>query len=360
MSTVYNIVPGLARVTAITVQTAPAQTDYAEGESFSAQGMVVTATYLGGRTETITDYTYSPTEPLTEADTAVTIAYTKYGVTQTTELPIQVTALPQLRANIDPTDGVTYLTGIADLTPDTLSTYAGAISNNSEITNETETVYVDDGDTHYKISVGDTTTLHIDSYDLTFAILGFNHDLLSDSMAYGAATATGKAGMTIQSEATWYDSFWPMALNKKTGEFLNNTSNWTNNCYLRNVLNPKPAVAPADWNAVVKEVIKKTSVGGGSTEIATTSDRYFVPSEVEVFGETIYSVPGEGGQYAYYRLGHQKFKWYAAYPDPASKWWERSPMAEGDGWCVVTDDESASYQDNFNYPMGGVSPVFCI
>jgi len=66
----------LAKVlTKIEITTNPTKTEYTEGEKFDKAGMVVTATYSDNSTETITDYTYTPTESLTTNDTTITIKY---------------------------------------------------------------------------------------------------------------------------------------------------------------------------------------------------------------------------------------------------------------------------------------------
>ena len=59
----------------IEITTNPNKTTYEEGEKFDKTGMVVTAVYSDNSRETITDYTYTPTESLTTSDNKVTITY---------------------------------------------------------------------------------------------------------------------------------------------------------------------------------------------------------------------------------------------------------------------------------------------
>ena len=111
-------------------------------------------------------------------------------------------------AKLEPTAGVTYTSGISGIEPAKLNEYTMAISDNASITNETSVVYVDDGSSHYKISVGDNTYITYTtgggiagsraSTQYQFVIIGFNHDDLESATAYGSATATGKAGITLQ------------------------------------------------------------------------------------------------------------------------------------------------------------------
>ena len=62
-------------LTSIEVTTEPTKTTYTAGETFDPTGMVVTGHLSNEQTETITDYTYSPSEALTTDDTTVTIWY---------------------------------------------------------------------------------------------------------------------------------------------------------------------------------------------------------------------------------------------------------------------------------------------
>ena len=102
-------------------------------------------------------------------------------------------------ATLSPLSNVDYIVGISDLDAQTMHICAEAISNNSEITNTTTTVYVSNGEINRKISVGDKITIPLNGKDYSFAIIGFNHDKLTDDeLGYGHKTATGLAGMTLQ------------------------------------------------------------------------------------------------------------------------------------------------------------------
>lgn len=70
---------------------APSKTEYVEGETFNADGMVVTAIYSTGG-EPITTYTVSPNRALTTSDKAVTVSYTEGNKTVTATQAITVKA----------------------------------------------------------------------------------------------------------------------------------------------------------------------------------------------------------------------------------------------------------------------------
>lgn len=107
-----------------------------------------------------------------------------------------------------------------------------------------------------------------------------------------------------------------------------------------------------DVASAIKPVNKLSGLGGGSSSgVETTSDDLFLLSEVEVFGSTTYSVPGEGTQYAYYKAGNSTVK--ERY-NSAAPWWLRSPFSSSSSFfCNVNDNGGA--KSGF-----GVAFAFCI
>lgn len=114
---------------------------------------------------------------------------------------------------------------------------------------------------------------------------------------------------------------------------------------------------PAALKNVLKSVNKLSGTGGGSTSgTQTTHDKLFLLSEVEIFGTTTYSVPGEGTQYAYYKAGNSKVK---KVNGSAYYWWERSPCSgDADAFCCVGNDGIANYGGAST--ARGVSFGFCV
>ena len=90
---VFNMVGGGGggiKLTGITITTPPSKTTYTAGETFDPAGMVVQATYSNGATLQATGYAYSPSTPLTDGTTKVTIVYTEGGVSATADQEITV------------------------------------------------------------------------------------------------------------------------------------------------------------------------------------------------------------------------------------------------------------------------------
>lgn len=79
----------------IEITTEPTKVRYAIGETFDPAGMVVTAEYNDGSKKAVTNYTYSPTGALAEANNVITISYTEGTITKTTTQRITVSNEPE-------------------------------------------------------------------------------------------------------------------------------------------------------------------------------------------------------------------------------------------------------------------------
>lgn len=253
-------------------------------------------------------------------------------------------------AGLTPKSGVTYTDGLSGLEPAVLSLMSAVISNNSDITDTTTTVYVDYGDIHRKIDVGSQVTIALNGTDYAFDVVGFNHDALTDANAYDAPTKTGKAGITFQMHdlfATFY------AMNSSN----TNSGGWKSSAMRTSTLATMKGYMPAAWQTAIKPVNKASGTGGGSASgTETVSDSCFLLAEIEIFGSTTYSFSGEGTQYAYYKAGNSKVKNRSG---SASPWWERSPLSGASGsFCRVYSDADADV--NPGGSSNGVAFGFCV
>lgn len=253
-------------------------------------------------------------------------------------------------ASLTAQSGVSYTNGLNGLEADVISLFSAAISNNSGITNETSVVYLDYGNIHRKVSIGDQVTLSLNGTNYAFDVIGFNHDTLTDSMAYGEETATGKAGITFQ----MHDCF---AMTYQMNSSNTNSGGWKSSAMRTSTMATMKGYMPAAWQTAIKPVNKVSGTGGGSSSgTETVSDSCFLLAEIEIFGSTTYSVSGEGTQYAYYKAGNLKVKYKGG---SANTWWERSPRSGYiDFFCHVYSNGAAS-----NYPASnslGVAFGFCV
>lgn len=253
-------------------------------------------------------------------------------------------------ASLTPQSGVTYIDGLSGLEPAVLSLISAAISNNSDITSETTTVYVDIVNIHRKINVGNQVTIALNGTNYTFDVIGFNHDALTDADAYGAATKTSKAGITFQ----MHDLF---ATTYQMNSSDTNVGGWKSSAMRTSTMATMKGYLPAAWQAAIKTVNKVSGTGGDNQSgVETVSDSCFLLAEIEIFGSTAYSVSGEGTQYAYYKAGNSKVKNKGG---SAGDWWERSPESSGsDFFCHVYNDGYAD--SDYASTSSGVAFAFCI
>lgn len=237
-------------------------------------------------------------------------------------------------ASLTAQSGVSYTNGLNGLEADVISLFSAAISNNSGITNETSVVYLDYGNIHRKVNIGDQVTLSLNGTGYTFDVIGFNHDNLTTSTAYGEETATGKAGITFQ----MHDLF---ATPYKMNSSNTNSGGWKGSAMRTSTMATMKGYLPDDWEAIIKPVNKASGTGGGSSSgTETVSDSCFLLAEVEIFGSISWSVSGEGTQYAYYKAGNSKVKNRSG---SAYYWWERSPRSgTSSGFCRVSSSGNAT------------------
>ena len=224
------------------------------------------------------------------------------------------------------------------------------ISNNSNITYTTTTVYVDHGDIHRVIDVGSQVTIALNGTNYTFDVIGFNHDTLTTSTAYGATTKTGKAGITFQ----MHDLF-------ATGYVMNssntNSGGWKSSAMRTSTMPIMKGYLPPAWQTAIKPVNKASGTGGGSSSgTETVSDSCFLLAEIEIFGSIKYSVSGEGTQYAYYKAGNSKVK---NNNGSAYYWWARSPVSgNNDSFYRVGINGDPNY--TFSHYGMDVAFGFCV
>lgn len=174
--------------------------------------------------------------------------------------------------------------------------------------------------------VGNQKTMTIDGVDYAIDIIGKYHDTYSDG--------SGTAPLTFQLHDC-YSGFYVMNSSNT------NASGWTS-CAIRAERLPAIlALMPGEAQAGIKEVNKLTSAGSQSSTINTTADKLFLLSEIEIFGGTSYSTPGEGTQYEYYKVGNSKVKHENG---NTVIWWERSPVGvDTAAFCYVAN---GGYADN--------------
>lgn len=147
-------------------------------------------------------------------------------------------------------------------------------------------------------SVGDTKDVTVNGEALTFEIVGFNHDNLSDG--------SGKAGIT----------FGMKNLMSETKQM--NSTDTNNGSYVGSALNDYVSGdfyngLPAELKNVIKSVRKITGNGGSSNSWSgTRTDNFkvWLFSEQEVYGSKSMSVGNEGSKYSIFTGYESRIKNY--------------------------------------------------
>lgn len=211
-------------------------------------------------------------------------------------------------ASTTPKSGVTYTNGISDLTPDILSKFAAAISNNADITYDTEAVYCDLSSYHRKITVGDTIPISMDDRIHDFRIVGFNTEQLTDSAAYGSVTYTGKAGITFEMTDVYNNpimytySFVEESWSSRNGTYMNSDS----------FIGKFPEI----WKTLLVSVTHdaKGSMSSSDDDVFPTesiSEKLFVLLSTEISGYSNGTEIVEHYDYTYSPIKSHQYKYYS-------------------------------------------------
>lgn len=175
-------------------------------------------------------------------------------------------------------------------------------------------------------NIGDEKTITANSTQLTFVIMGFDHDELVSGQ---------KAGITIGLKNL-------MPITRKMNDANTNAGGFPNSDMFAWLQKSVLTALPADLQAVIKTVFKPTSPGNKDVSIIKDAMKLFFFSEQEIFGAKTYSAGNEGTQYSYFATAANRTKYLANGTGSASVWWERSPDASNAGFfCTVSGYGSA-------------------
>ena len=221
------------------------------------------------------------------------------------------------------------------------------------------------GDAPRAFKVGDYKTVElITGEKIEVVILGFNHDVLSGTDADKTAPITfGMRGVLDG----WYEM----------NDSNTNRGGWRDSKMRTVYMERFYTLLPFDLQALIKPVVKLTGTGGGGNDIASTDDKLFLLSDVEVTGDEGNYADGaaEGEQYDYFkRLAaadtddeddedeptYDREKAIKLRSNGGSyNWWLRSPYVSGTtDFRYVGGDGSIA--DGSASAAPGVSFGFCI
>ena len=236
------------------------------------------------------------------------------------------------QVGVEPSTATTHTAKIITYNWDELSNIAKSISNNSTITNNTLEIKVKLNEEEKTLGVGDIAT--VDGKKVR--ILGFNHDTLTNSTAYGTTTVTGKAGISFE-----YVDFINIDGNGTTMARMNvtntNKDGWGASA-LKSTLNSTTYNNLSIKNKI-KQVNKEFIPNYNQTSKSISTDFLWLLSCGEIWDNGYnggitrgYAIATEGNQYKYYKsnLGSASYKsknntTKKPSASNASTWWLRSP-----------------------------------
>lgn len=166
---------------------------------------------------------------------------------------------------------------------------------------------------------GDTKCLTPGDSSLQLQIIGFNHDPVSDSAAYGRE----RAGITLQLLQLSPALHGVMNTTNYAGTSWHHETDFYR-CAVRASL--LPAFLASSIPSALKNVlvpVNKAYIPADDDTPALISDTLFLPSLREILGSPASGHGSEGTQYAYYAQGRSPVKKTAA--GAAAVWWTRSP-----------------------------------
>ena len=221
------------------------------------------------------------------------------------------------------------------------------------------------GDAPRAFKVGDYKTVElITGEKIEVVILGFNHDVLSGTDADKTAPITfGMRGVLDG----WYEM----------NDSYTNRGGWRDSKMRTVYMERFYTLLPADLQALIKPVVKLTGTGGGGNDVASTDDKLFLLSDVEVTGDEGNYADGaaEGEQYDYFkRLAAADTDDEDDEDEPtydrekaiklrsngaAADWWLRSPLPSAATYFFRVYASGGVYYSGASY-SSGVSFGFCI
>lgn len=342
----------------IEIFTPPNRTVYLAGQIFDSTGLEVIARYDFGLSKFITNYTLSPTEPLTIDDEFITISYTEGDITKTTQQPITVVeAIPVLNDN--PWNTISSLS------------QAGQAS-----------AYWAVGDAKQIIINATIGTATYNNYQPWVFIMGFNHNAALEGnnlIHFGCFRADqdyqGNNTIALDDEFCGTQISTQLAFHMNT--INTNTGGWEVSLMRSTLLDSEAdspsqaiefsflAALPADLQNVLRKCTKYTNnVGNNNTEAAVTSTEEwaFLLSEWELLGARTYANRYEQNyqqQYEYFASGNSKIKYKQTNNGVALSWWLRSPYATRSNlFCLAGTSGGANY--GFASLSLGFAPGFCV
>lgn len=235
-----------------------------------------------------------------------------------------------------------------------LEMLAREISNNdNKVSRDAQEVQVIIDETKHIVGVGDTTKVTVNGVAKTVRIMGFNHDKLTDTAAYGGENTY--AGISFE--------FADIIEDAQINSTYTNSGGWAAS-ELRQTLN-NTTINTLSNKALIKEVQKSyISIPNSASSVTTCSDKLWLLSCSEIYnnssdGKYGYAQAKEGEQYKFYK--NINVGWATGSKEHlknSKSTWLRSPGYISGWWCKIGWSGGHAY-DSANATIG-IAPGFTI
>lgn len=241
---------------------------------------------------------------------------------------------------------------------------AKEIAKSASITSDSNSATVDVDGSSYTINVGDTFKVAYKTAEKVVRVMGFNHDTLANTSAYGADTTVTKAGISFE--------FKDILISTQGHSERNTTGGWVAlDIYKKLNTNADAAINDLSNKAEIKAVVKTYGTAYNSTATSISNDKLWLLACSEIWNDGFdastnfgYALANEGPRYKFYKNINAKAN--VETPDiikaseTGNSWWTlRSlPLVNSERFAGVNGG-SAGYSTVTNTNLG-MAPGFCI
>ena len=254
---------------------------------------------------------------------------------------------------------------------DQINKIAQAIANASGVNSSTTEVTATINGSSYKIGVGDIATVQYNGTSRRVRVLGFKHDDLVNTGAYGGNHSKASISFEFLDFMTG-DMYLAMndVTNKNTGGWVKTEMRKDINGYTNDSATQSGAIGGLGANlsnkAYIKQVKKKYSdtTYNHPGSIKTCNDYLWLLARSEILSQN--DAASEGSKYKYYQGEEELYKKdairikYNVLGEPGT-WWTRSVIADtGYGFWAISSVGGVAGNTTHANKLHGVAPGFCI